>query len=132
MPIAVNEMLRAASPSRALFRTAATDTTVGDAHIRCGERVILLLSAANRDPAHFPAPHVIDLTRSIPAHLAFGTGAHRCIGASLVRMAAATITAALLGQTRALSLVDADVLTLGWTGGFAIRAPSTLTVVLER
>ncbi len=87
-----------------------------------------MLSAANHDPARFPEPGRLDVRRDAAGHLAFGGGAHSCPGAPLIRMAVAVATDALLSMTSAVELVGE----VEWIGGFAIRAPASLPVVLRR
>jgi cytochrome P450 len=111
MPNAIEELLRYAGPSRAVFRKSAS-----------GEQVALMIGAANRDPARFPDPDRLDLRRDASGHLAFGAGTHACAGAALVRLAAATATAALLANLRTIDLVREPA----WIDGIAIRGPSTL------
>jgi cytochrome P450 len=67
-------------------RTALEDVEIDGVTIRKGESVTLSLSAANRDPAKFPEPDRFDIKRSASGHLAFGHGAHQCLGAQLARM----------------------------------------------
>ena len=89
--------------------------------------MILQLVEANRDPAQFVDPDRLDIRRGAAGHLAFGGGAHSCAGASLIRMAAAIATRALLDRAR-----FADIMGEGeWIGGFAIRARASVTVVLR-
>lgn len=128
MPRAVEELLRLAGPSRAVFRVARADLTLGGATIAAGDRVALMLAAANRDPARFPDPDRLDPGRRAAAHLAFGRGAHVCPGAPLIRLAAAVATEALLGAWGAVEPAGEPE----WLGGVAIRAPATLPVVLGR
>jgi len=128
MPQAIEELLRHASPARALFRQALAEVSIGRARIGAGARVILLLSAANHDPAQFTDPGRLDFQREAARHLAFGGGAHSCVGAPLIRAAAALATTALLGATSAVESIGP----VDWIGGFAIRAPGTLPVVLRR
>jgi cytochrome P450 len=123
----IEELLRLASPDRAVFRCARTDLHIGEARMKAGDRVILLLAAANRDPAAFPQPDEVDPSRSGPPHLTFGRGSHRCAGASVVRMAVTVATAALL-ETGS-SIVSAGP--VEWLDGFAIRAPVSLPAVLH-
>jgi cytochrome P450 len=123
---AVDELLRFAGPSRAVFRRARADAQIGQAPIEAGQRVVLMLASANRDPAKFPDPDRLDFARDASDHLAFGHGSHSCVGASLVRMAVVAATNALLAVTRNVSIVDAQ-----WLDGFAIRAPSSLVVTLN-
>jgi cytochrome P450 len=128
MPKAVEELLRHAGPARAVFRRARAEMSIGPARIAPGDRVILMLAAANHDPAQFPEPGRLDLGRDAAGHLAFGAGAHFCPGAPLIRMAVAVATDALLGTTSAVEPVGE----VDWIGGFAIRAPASLPVVLRR
>jgi cytochrome P450 len=128
IPGAVAELLRHASPARAVFRRALTEISIGGATIAPGDRVILMLLAANRDPSRFPDPDRLDVRRDAAGHLAFGGGAHFCPGAPLIRMAVAVATGALLRMTSAIEPAGE----VEWIGGFAIRAPASLPVVLRR
>jgi cytochrome P450 len=128
MPEAVEELLRHASPARAVFRRARAALSIGRARLAPGDRVILMLSAANHDPAQFPEPGRLDVRRDAAGHLAFGGGAHSCSGAPLIRVAVAVATDALLRGTSTVEPVGA----VEWIGGFAIRAPASLPVVLRR
>jgi cytochrome P450 len=128
MPNAVEELLRHASPARAVFRRALDEMSIGRARIAPGDRVILMLSAANHDPTQFPEPGRLDVGRDAAGHLAFGRGAHSCPGAPSIRMAVAVATDALLGMTSAVEPIGE----VEWIGGFAIRAPASLPVVLRR
>jgi cytochrome P450 len=62
-----------------------------------GDRVLLLVGSANRDPRVFPAPDVYDLDRDTSALLSFGNGGHFCLGASLARLEARVVLEELLG-----------------------------------
>jgi cytochrome P450 len=126
MPGAVEELLRFASPSRAVFRQAVDELTIGRSRLARGDRAILMLAAANRDPARFPDPDRLDFTRP-PAHLAFGRGVHSCAGAQAIRQAMSIATIALLAQPVDIELAGQ----VSWMGGFAIRAPSSLPVLLR-
>jgi cytochrome P450 len=129
MTRAVAELLRFAGPAQAVFRTAHANVAIGGAQIRANDRVILLLSAANRDTSHIPDAHRLDLTRKVTPHLALGAGPHRCAGASLVRTATAIATEVLVRRTPDVALyrTTAD----SWIGGFAIRAPSAVWATLS-
>lgn len=128
MPQAIEELLRCAGPSRAIFREASRAVAIGAANLQIGDRAILLLSAANRDPIQFPEPDRLDFRRSPNSHLAFGGGVHSCAGASLIRIAAAIATSAMLSTTSAIESSGP----VEWIGGFAIRAPASLPAVLRR
>lgn len=96
MPSAVEELLRYDSPLRRIVRTALDDTIVDGRPVRAGEQVVALLHAANHDPAVFPAPDALDLTRDARRHVAFGGGVHACLGAGLARAEAQIALAALV------------------------------------
>jgi cytochrome P450 len=96
MPGAVEELLRYDSPVRLTVRTALVDATVAGETVRAGEQVIAMLDAANHDPAVFESPDTLDVTRDAHRHVAFGAGAHYCLGAALARAEAQTALAALV------------------------------------
>jgi len=79
----VHELLRFESPFQCTSRIAAEDVELRGRKILCGQRVMLYLGAANRDPDVFPQPNVLDLNRDSRGHLVFGAGSHRCLGAHL-------------------------------------------------
>jgi cytochrome P450 len=85
---AVDELLRYDSPVQVASRVAQVDLVLGDVEIRKGEQALVVLGAANRDPAHYPSPDQLDLKRSGVSHLAFGLGPHFCVGAGLARLEA--------------------------------------------
>ncbi|MDL4821437.1 cytochrome P450 [Actinomadura opuntiae] len=83
----VDELLRYLTVVQLAFpRFARKDTEVAGVHIAEGDVVLISLSAANRDPALGDAMDGFDAARRTPPHLAFGWGAHRCIGAELAKM----------------------------------------------
>jgi cytochrome P450 len=104
IPAAVEEVLRWESPIQRAFRRVAQDTDLGGQRMREGQIVIALLAAANRDPAACPAPGTFDIARDPNRHLAFGSGVHFCIGASLARLEAAIALRTLLERFPDLAL----------------------------
>lgn len=82
----IEEVLRLHSPIQARPRVAAQDVVVDGIAIGEGNWGLGYISAANRDPAVFPDPDRLDLTRPANQQIAFGRGAHFCIGAHLARM----------------------------------------------
>ncbi len=86
LPRAVEEMLRYAVPLHYFRRTAVIDTEVGGQKIQAGDRVVLVYSAANRDPAVFSKPDEFNIHREGNQHLSFGHGIHLCLGANLARL----------------------------------------------
>ena len=82
----VEEALRYESPVTRAVRKAREDFDFGGKTIKAGQLVVFLLGAANRDPKQFPEPAKFYIRREIKRHLAFGFGAHFCLGAVLARM----------------------------------------------
>jgi hypothetical protein len=87
---AVEEFLRYDSPIQHQTRVAAKPLAIAGVSIDEGQRVLLMLGAANRDPAQFPDPDRLNILREPNRHVAFGLGIHYCLGASLARMEAHT------------------------------------------
>jgi cytochrome P450 len=83
---ATDEILRASSVTMHFRRTAAVDTTIGDVTINEGDRVVIWYTSANYDESVFGDPFVFDIARAPNPHLAFGTGRHKCLGASLAEL----------------------------------------------
>ena len=86
MPSAVEEMLRWVSPIKNMARVATRDVELAGARIRAGQELILLYPSANRDEAVFEDADTFDITRSPNPHMAFGFGAHFCLGNQLARL----------------------------------------------
>ena len=83
---AVEEMLRWVSPIKNMARVATRDVELDGAQIRAGQELLLLYPSANRDEAVFEHADTFDITRSPNPHLAFGFGAHFCLGNQLARL----------------------------------------------
>jgi len=87
MSSAVEEILRWTSPTIvSMVRTATRDASVGGVEIRAGQKVTMWYGSANRDAAVFPDPERFDVGRTPNDHVAFGFGAHFCLGAQLARL----------------------------------------------
>lgn len=127
LPLAMEELLRFASPSRIVFRFAVTRLELGGVEINQGDVAQLHLAAANYDPARFPEPDRLDLRRGQSGHLAFGRGRHACAGAQLIRLATIASTRALLDIFGAIEPAG----TPQWLDGAAIRGPASLPVILR-
>ena len=102
LPTAVEEMLRWASSTPYNRRTATRDVTVGGETIRAGHKVTLWWASANRDEAVFAAPFELDVARAPNPHLAFGHGAHFCLGAALARLEMRVVLEALVARCAAV------------------------------
>jgi cytochrome P450 len=86
IPSAVEEVLRFDAPVQTFYRTALREAQVGDTTIPAEALLLLAYGSANRDEAQFSHPDQFDLFRSPNRHLAFGYGAHFCVGAPLARL----------------------------------------------
>jgi cytochrome P450 len=86
VPLAAQEIFRWATPVRHFFRTAAHDTVLAGQEIKAGESVCLMYLSGNRDEAAFDAPEAFRVDRSPNRHVAFGYGAHHCLGRVLAEM----------------------------------------------
>jgi cholest-4-en-3-one 26-monooxygenase len=99
VPTAVEEMLRWTSPVVSFMRTATHDTELSGQAIREGEPVLMLYASANRDERQFgPTADRFDIGRDPNHHVAFGFGAHFCIGATLARIEARVLLEELLDR----------------------------------
>jgi cytochrome P450 len=83
---ATEEILRYDGPVKRAPRIAAEDFELGGKTIRRSERVLIVLSSANRDPRQYSEPDTLDITRYPNPHVAFGGGIHHCLGANLARL----------------------------------------------
>jgi cytochrome P450 len=84
---ASEEFLRWVSPAVSFARTAVSDAVLSSQPIAAGERILMLYQAGNRDPAVWREPETFDIGRPVESrNLAFGLGAHMCLGASLARL----------------------------------------------
>ncbi len=86
IPGAVEELLRWETPVTGVPRVVKQDVTLHEVEIKKGEVVTLLLGASNLDESEFVDPELIDFERERNRHIAFGAGAHRCLGSHLARM----------------------------------------------
>lgn len=106
IPNVVEESLRRDSPSMFLSRVCAADKTIVDEPVAKGQKVLLGLASANRDETVYPNPLEFSIDRDgQPPHLAFGWGAHTCVGAHVVRHVGATLLDTLLDTVATIEVV---------------------------
>jgi cytochrome P450 len=84
--VATDEILRASAVTMHFRRTVVEDTRIGEVDVGAGDRVVIWYTSANYDDSVFSDPFVFDLSRRPNAHVTFGTGRHKCLGASLAEL----------------------------------------------
>jgi pimeloyl-[acyl-carrier protein] synthase len=110
IPGAVDELLRFDSPVQISQRIVLDDMELAGRPVRAGDEIVLVLGAANRDPAVFADPARLDVTRpDAHRHVAFGGGIHHCLGAALARLEGQVAFTALLGRLGPLQLAGPPV-----------------------
>ena len=123
---AIEELLRYDSPVQLTVRFAMDDAPLGAHTAKRGDVVILLLGAANRDPAQFAAPARLELGReNAQSHLSFGGGIHYCLGGPLARLEGELAVGALLRRMPDLALAPGEV---EWRPHMVLRGPKALPV----
>ncbi|MFI0480791.1 cytochrome P450 [Actinomadura sp. 9N215] len=100
----VEEALRWASPAVHFMRHAIRDVELAGSRIRSGDAVVVWLASANRDEDAFPDPYAFDVRRRPNRHIAFGSGAHYCVGHSVARLSLRFLFEELLGNFRDVTL----------------------------
>jgi cytochrome P450 family 142 subfamily A polypeptide 1 len=106
LPTAVEEMLRWVSPIKNMARTATRDVELHGQQVQEGQKLLLLYSSANRDEEVFPNANTFDSTRTPNDHVAFGYGAHFCLGNSLARLELNVMFDRLLERLPDLALAE--------------------------
>ena len=124
---AIEELMRYAGLVRTLTREASADVHLNGTLICKGQRIVLRVIAGNRDPERFCCPNQVDIRRRDGGHFALGSGPHSCVGASLIRMVAITLTQPLLRQFASAKLFAP----VEWQGGSGFRSPQALWVNLK-
>jgi cytochrome P450 len=125
IPNAIEEILRFECPVQAVARTVADPIEFGGIEFQKGELIVALIGAANRDPAVFPDPDRLDVTRERLKPLSFGGGIHFCIGAQLARIEAEVVFSTLLDRMPDMKLESE---TPRWRESFTLRGLTTLPV----
>ena len=104
VPGIVEEAIRWTTPVQHFMRTASADTELGGVKIAKGDWLMLNYVAANHDPAQFEHPRKFDAAREHNRHVAFGAGAHQCLGLHLARMEMRILFDALLDRIESVEL----------------------------
>ena len=113
LPSTTDEMLRWVSPVRHFFRTATEDYDLRGQAIKAGEALMMCYPSGNRDDEVFADPFSFKIDRSPNKHVAFGFGAHMCLGMHLAKMEIRALFAELLSRTDHIALTGEPVQTAG-------------------
>ena len=125
---AIEELLRFVCPvEMATERYAREDITIAGTTIPRGELVLAVIGSANRDANYFDNPDSLDITRENNKHLAFGLGAHYCLGAPLSRLEGQIAISTLVRRMPNLRLSIAPD-QIRWRGGIILRGLEALPV----
>lgn len=99
---AFDEAVRWESPVQTFFRTATRDVRLGEVTVPDGQKILMFLGAANRDPRRWERPDEFDLSRDPSGHVGFGMGIHQCVGQHVARLEAEAILTALARRVASL------------------------------
>jgi cytochrome P450 len=128
-PRAVEELLRYDGPSGAQVRIVAEEHAMRGKVLGKGERVFLMLNAANRDPDAYDDPDRLRLDRGGPAHLAFGFGSHICLGFPLARLEGQVAIPAVLRRWRDIALAVPEE-KIEWLNSMVFRGMTRLPLAV--
>lgn len=101
---AFEEAIRFESPVQTFFRTTTRDVDISGFHVGEGEKVLMFLGAANRDPRRWENPDSYDVTRRTSGHVGFGAGIHMCVGQLLARLEGEVMLAALARKVASIEI----------------------------
>ena len=127
LPQAIEEMLRFDPPVQSTARFPKNPVSVGGTEVPAGATAVMVLAAANRDPAKFRDPERFDITREPNEHLSFGEGVHFCIGAPLARLEARVVFEEMLARCPHLALAEPQE-RLAYKGSYFLRGLESLKV----
>src|SRR3954469_4930367 len=101
---AFEEAIRFESPVQTFFRTTAREVEIGGNRIGEGEKILMFLGAAKRDPRRWENPDSYDVTRRTSGHVGYGSGIHMCVGQLVARLEGETMMAALARKVAAIEI----------------------------
>jgi pimeloyl-[acyl-carrier protein] synthase len=130
LPRAIEEMLRYDGPVQATVRFTNQPVRLGGAELPAKAFALMIVAAANRDPAQFKDPEKFDITREPNDHVAFGEGIHFCIGAALARMEATVAFEAMLARFPQLGLKD-PAFKPTYKGSYFLRGLESLPLAFD-
>jgi 4-methoxybenzoate monooxygenase (O-demethylating) len=112
---AFEEVLRFEAPVQTFFRTTTKEVDVSGVKLGSGEKVLLFLAAANRDPRRWDQPDNFDVRRRATGHMTFGTGIHGCVGQAVARLESEAVFGALAKRVASFELTGEPQLRLNNT-----------------
>ena len=101
---AFEEAIRFESPVQTFFRTTTREVEIGDHRIGEGEKVLMFLGSANRDPRRWDNADAYDVTRRTSGHVGYGSGIHMCVGQLVARLEGESFLAALARKVAAIEI----------------------------
>src|SRR6266481_4224658 len=101
---AFEEAIRFESPVQTFFRTTTKDVEISGCKVGAGEKILMFLGAANRDPRRWADPDRYDITRKTSGHVGFGSGIHMCVGQLVARLEGEVMLAALVRKVAAIEM----------------------------
>jgi cytochrome P450 len=122
---AIEELLRFEGPSGAQVRVVSEPQTIHGKSLAVGDRVFMMLNAANRDPRAYANPDALDLNRDGVMHLTFGFGQHICLGFPLARLEGQIAIPAVLRRWPSIELASDNI---QWLNSMVFRGMSALPV----
>ncbi|MGE0743174.1 MAG: cytochrome P450 [Hyphomonadaceae bacterium] len=114
VPALIEEAIRWTTPVKTFMRSAAADTELRGRRIAKGDWLMLCYASGNRDEDIFPHPDTFDIDRTPNRQLAFGTGAHVCLGQHLARLEMRILLEELLPRVKSIRLAGEPRLTESW------------------
>ena len=125
---AFEEAVRFETPVQTFFRTTTRPVEIGGIAVAEGEKVLMFLGAANRDPRHWERPDDYDITRTTVGHVGFGSGIHQCVGQLLARLEGGCVLSALARKASSLEITGPILRRYNNT----LRALANLPVAVRR
>ena len=101
---AFEEAIRFESPVQTFFRTTTRPVEIAGTEVGEGQKVLMFLGAANRDPRRWERPDEYDIARRTSGHVGFGNGVHMCVGQLLARLEGEVVLTALARKARAIEI----------------------------
>ena len=130
LPRAIEEMLRYDGPVQATVRFTNQPVHLGGTEIPAKAFALMIVAAANRDPAQFKDPEKFDIMRQPNDHVAFGEGIHFCIGAALARMEATVAFEAMIARFPRIRLKDPAIKPI-YKGSYFLRGLESLALAID-